>query len=80
MRAGTIVLVASLILIIILLIAFMFFLQVRQTAEKQTGEAPQVVTQVVTEEVTEVVTREVTREPLGTQPEQQTVPRTQPEQ
>ncbi len=44
MRGETIALVDALILIIVMLIAFMFFLVVRQSAEEGAGEATQVVT------------------------------------
>jgi hypothetical protein len=66
--------VGALILIIVMLIAFMFFLVVRQSAEEGAGEA----TQLVTEEVTQEVTREVTVEPPLTQSEEQTSSRTHP--
>ncbi len=44
MRGGTITLVGALILIIVMLIAFMFLLVVRQSAEEGAGEATQVAT------------------------------------
>jgi F0F1-type ATP synthase membrane subunit a len=53
-----------------MLIAFMFFLVVRQSSEEGVVEK----TQMVTEMVTDLVTQEVTREPAQTQPEGQTAP------
>jgi hypothetical protein len=44
-RGGAIALVGALILIIVMLIAFMFFLEVRQSSEEGTREATQVVYQ-----------------------------------
>jgi F0F1-type ATP synthase membrane subunit a len=65
-----------------MLIAFMFFLVVRQSSEEGVVEKTQVVTEMVTDlvtqevtqEVTREVTQEVTREPAQTQPEGQTAP------
>jgi hypothetical protein len=61
-----------------MLIAFMFFLVVRQSSKEGLVEKTQVVTEMVTDlvtqEVTREVTQEVTREPAQTQPEGQTAP------
>jgi hypothetical protein len=64
-RGGVVALVGALILVIIMLIAFMFFLVVRQSSKEGVVEKTQVVTEMVTDLVTQEVTREVTQEVTG---------------